>query len=826
MRRVVQLRALVLGFVLTFAWQPFGYAQLPKVPTAEPSKAPPSADEIKPIPSKDIATRADEDERFAQAVEARTRQRSPAVKLRPELEELAQGTRRLAKRFAPTEVDRLLPARLDSLERYWNFYDRRLGTWRADLQASLSRYSDDAAELSRRRAAWEATRNAADSTSLSASLRQRVDVVLTELNEADAALSRPLDQLLALSTAGNSLQATIDLAKRSVAAANKAFDRRLLVVDSPSLPQIWRDRKVAENPLANTAGDLSVTSEFVLDYFRHSTHRLRLHAIFAFVALPVLIWLWVRARRLVSTDPELRESAQVLMRPISAWLVLVLLATLLFESDGPLALHETALFLALIPVLRLLPREVFRVLGGWPYLATGLYLLYRIGFGLLLGQPLWMRVHLLVMSALALVAMVWLLLVRRPPTGQPVGWQLRTVRFIGWAVVAALLVAIASNFVGNLSLAVLLTSGAIESAYLGLALYAGASVISAMLRLLLARKSVSRFKVVTQHSGPLLEGIAKLVKWIAALVWVTATLHQFRAATPVTNWLKAVLNHPLEAGNVSVTLGSILLFVFSVYLAFWLARTIRVVLAEDVLANMALPRGVANSISSLSYYALIVLGLLVALAVAGFHVSELAIVLGALGVGIGLGLQDVVKNFVSGLILMFERPIQPGDIVEVSGTSGKIREIGMRATTLTTFEGADVVVPNGTLLSEKLINWTLSDMNRRIDVNVGVAYGTDPRRVLEILMDVARATPGVASTPEPFVVFTGFGPSSLDFGVRAWTNDFNTWVATRSDLTLRVHDALRDAGIEIPFSQHDLHLRSVSPEVRAGLARYVQSQSV
>ena len=100
---------------------------------------------------------------------------------------------------------------------------------------------------------------------------------------------------------------------------------------------------------------------------------------------------------------------------------------------------------------------------------------------------------------------------------------------------------------------------------------------------------------------------------------------------------------------------------------------------------------------------------------------------GALGVGIGFGLQNVVNNFVSGLILMFERPIQPGDVVEVSGTSGKVREIGMRATTLTTFEGADVIVPNGTLLSEKLINWTLSDMNRRIDVEVGVAYGSDPR---------------------------------------------------------------------------------------------------
>jgi len=214
----------------------------------------------------------------------------------------------------------------------------------------------------------------------------------------------------------------------------------------------------------------------------------------------------------------------------------------------------------------------------------------------------------------------------------------------------------------------------------------------------------------------------------------------------------------------------------------------------------------------------VMLGLFVALAAAGFEVSQLAIVVGALGVGIGFGLQNVVNNFVSGLILMFERPIQPGDVVEVSGTSGKVREIGMRATTLTTFEGADVVVPNGALLNEKLINWTLSDMNRRIDVSVGVAYGSDAQRVLTLLGEVTKATPGIASEPEPVILFVGFGASSLDFTIRGWTHDFGEWVKIRSDLTVRVYQALNEAGIEIPFPQQDLHLRSVAPEAGALLA--------
>jgi small-conductance mechanosensitive channel len=379
-------------------------------------------------------------------------------------------------------------------------------------------------------------------------------------------------------------------------------------------------------------------------------------------------------------------------------------------------------------------------------------------------------------------------------------------------------VSIVANFLGNVSLAELLAGAVLDSAYVGLALYAGASVLGAIVKLLLSRRAALRFRIVTEHAGPLLKSISRLIDYAALVTWLVVVLNEFRAYRPVADWLSGVLTYPLAMGQISITLGSIVLFVFSIWIAFWIAKTIRLILQDEILPKMALPRGVGNSISTLSYYALVTVGIFIALVAAGFELSQLSIIVGALSLGIGFGLQNVVNNFVSGLILMFERPVQPGDVVEVSGTSGKVREIGMRATTLTTFEGADVVVPNGTLLSEKLINWTLSDMNRRIDVNIGVAYGSNPRQVMEVLMDVARGTPGIAPQPEPAVVFTGFGASSLDFGIRAWTNDFGDWVAIRSEMSLRVYDALAAASIEIPFPQQDVHVRSIDPESRAALA--------
>jgi small-conductance mechanosensitive channel len=242
------------------------------------------------------------------------------------------------------------------------------------------------------------------------------------------------------------------------------------------------------------------------------------------------------------------------------------------------------------------------------------------------------------------------------------------------------------------------------------------------------------------------------------------------------------------------------------------ARLIRQVLAEDILPTLSLPRGVGNSVSSLSYYVVLFPGLLAALAAAGFQIGQLTLVFGALGVGIGFGLQDIVRNFVAGMILMFERPIQRGDTVEVAGMVGQVREIGLRATTLATFDGADVVVPNGMLLADKLVNWTLTGTRRRISVELSTVYGADPRRTIDLLVQIARSVDGVSLAPAPHAIMTGLTAGALDFSVRAWTNESADWVLVRSELAMKIRDGLAAAGIEVPLPQRDVRLRGVPTE--------------
>jgi potassium efflux system protein len=202
----------------------------------------------------------------------------------------------------------------------------------------------------------------------------------------------------------------------------------------------------------------------------------------------------------------------------------------------------------------------------------------------------------------------------------------------------------------------------------------------------------------------------------------------------------------------------------------------------------------------------LLVGFLLALGALGLDFTRITILAGAIGVGVGFGLQNVVNNFVSGLILLFERPIQVGDSVQMGQLLGEVRRIGIRSSTVRTFDGAEVIVPNASLVSDQVTNWTLSDRMRRIDLAVGVAYGSDPQEVVARLREAARASAGVLSEPAPQVLFVGFGDSSLDFQVRVWTARYEEWLQTRSELGIAILTALHDAGITIPFPQRDLHL--------------------
>jgi small-conductance mechanosensitive channel len=213
-------------------------------------------------------------------------------------------------------------------------------------------------------------------------------------------------------------------------------------------------------------------------------------------------------------------------------------------------------------------------------------------------------------------------------------------------------------------------------------------------------------------------------------------------------------------------------------------------------------------ISVIVRFSMISVGIFLAVSAIGMPLNQLTIIISAFSVGIGFGLQNIVNNFVSGIVLLFERPVQIGDTVEVNNLIGSVKSMGIRSSNIRTFDGAEVVVPNANLISNEVINWTLSDKKRRIEIFSGVAYGSDVYLVKEILLGILNHHPDILKEPEPLVLFNDLGESSLDFRLLFWTDNYDKWIIIKSEVIFKIHDTFNEAGIKIPFPQRDLHIKS------------------
>jgi small-conductance mechanosensitive channel len=279
---------------------------------------------------------------------------------------------------------------------------------------------------------------------------------------------------------------------------------------------------------------------------------------------------------------------------------------------------------------------------------------------------------------------------------------------------------------------------------------------------------------------------------------------------------RQILAAELGRGAISFSVGDVLEFVLTVGVAYLVSTFIRFVLQEDVYPRTKMTRGISYAVSSLLNYVILALGFLLALGAIGLDLTKATILAGAFGVGIGFGLQSIVNNFVSGLILLFERPIRVGDIVEVGNLQGEVTRIGIRASTVRTGRGAEIIVPNAQLVTERVTNWTASDRLRRIEIPVGVDYGSAPEKVVEVLEAVARRHPEVLTHPSPQAVFTAFGDSAVNFELRAWTSHFEHWARIQTELAAGVYAALRDAGMTMPAPQREIRILQNAPDKLRG----------
>lgn len=280
----------------------------------------------------------------------------------------------------------------------------------------------------------------------------------------------------------------------------------------------------------------------------------------------------------------------------------------------------------------------------------------------------------------------------------------------------------------------------------------------------------------------------------------------------ITKLLDDILHYQLfELNKTWITPSSIIMFMVVVLVFFLFSKILRTAILNRILNQFQIDQGTKYNLNRVIHYLIMITGAIVSFQFIGLDLTGLAFIFGLLSVGIGFGLQNIASNFVSGLILLFERPIKIGDRVTVGDTEGDVTAINMRSTTIRSLKNITIIVPNSDFISSQVINWSHGDPTVRLDVEVGVSYNSDLDTVIRCLKEVARENSDVLSEPQPDVYFTGFGDSSWNMRLLVWLNNPYRYYATRSDINCAIVKKFRENKVEIPFPQRDLHVRSPLP---------------
>ncbi len=363
-----------------------------------------------------------------------------------------------------------------------------------------------------------------------------------------------------------------------------------------------------------------------------------------------------------------------------------------------------------------------------------------------------------------------------------------------------------TNVIGYINVSYFLFGGAISFSLFCILLYFWYAIMNNLIYVFLQMKKGEKFKLMYRERDIIFKYLSRIL-WvfsISLLIYVLTTILAIKIVVVNSFW--NIMESPIEIGSFSITLYNIALFFIIIWFSMILSRFIQTILRDEILVRAKFDRGLPATISMLVRYSIITIGFFIALSAMGFEFSQLTVILGALSVGIGFGLQNIFNNLVSGLILIFERPIHIDDTIEVNNMVGQVRSIGIRTSNIRTLDGAEVVIPNGLLISNEVINWTLSDKKRRIEVNVGVAYGSDVKKVTKLLYQVIKEHEEAINFPPPMILFDEFADSSLNFRILFWTDNYSEWLRIRSDILFAVNDILEKENIVIPFPQRDVHM--------------------
>jgi len=727
----------------------------------------------------------------------------------PAYAKFIQDQKKLGDKFVDANPNR---EKVNNLIKKWDGYDDNLDGWESTVNDYVTRNSILLEAVVEREETWELSYKNAREQKVPLEVLGSIKTVWNDFKKINKLIVTENNRFLLLESKINRQKITISKTIEELTELKNSEVYDLFYLRHKPLWKASFKSDVKKEAEKDEIESIPENVSGIYSFLKASEHSISLFVIIivSLVFLLLFIKNIFQKHPFNEEDGDLQNAKDIILNHnVESIIFLSLISAKFFFTNVPMLFTNILIFLILIVAIPLVQPYMYKRFKNIIYFVLIFYLLDSIKTYMWFSSPQY-RLYLL-FEAIFVVLVLFrftrpYLETRKMNIGK---FGLILIRMTP-VIYGLLLVSIVSNILGYTNLTDLTLKIATQSGVFTLIFYGMIMIIQGVFIGLVHHYFSIREPYDPMQKFKLEQKILQIIRVFGFIWWLLFFLGMIDLLGAFKQFFTDIFSELYVIGSITFTIGSILQFIIILAVSFSFTSLISFLFdsGEVTVKYIRLPKGVPAAISLVIRYFVIAFGIVLALSSLGIDLSKFNLMAGALGLGIGFGLQTVVSNFISGLILVFERPIHIGDTVEVNNLLGTVNRIGVRSSSIITFDGAEVVVPNNNLIANDLINWTLSDNIKRVEIIVGTTYGSDPNKVLEILLGEVMKNENALKDPAPQALFSEFGDSSLNFKLRFWVN-FDVALSTKSLVSIGVYNEFAKEGIEIPFPQRDLHIKNI-----------------
>lgn len=684
----------------------------------------------------------------------------------------------------------------------WNNYKTKLDQFQSVLKSRTEEISNISINLYEEKNKWEFTKQELSKNSDSKDFIIGMDKSISSLNEMVQIAQERMDNVYSVQKSLVDLFFIVNEVISEIERAQIRIKKDYFVFDSKP---IWVSNKVGKD--STSVKSLGHT-QLIINGLKENKQQLKdffslnlKEAVFQGIFILLLLMFMFRINKkwntnLLESNSLIEKQARIILsHPISSSLVVGVFISIFFYEALIPTLVEFEIFILLISTIVLLPK--LTVLKFRWFLVL-LFLTYLIQtFESYLGAEASVYRWLMIVNSIILIFALnfGIKVIKNDPD---IFSQIRkTFKRVGFFYIFLLLISVITNSIGMVSLAKFLNTAIISSSVLGMVIYLAVKVLISLIVIFFKFKKEYSLQTLTNMIAITEKRIQPILNWSGMIVWLIMTSKGFGILDFILVRINEMMLLEWEVGEMIISFGGILSFLGILIITLFIAKLIAILFRDEWMVKV-FPKGVTPAISLILRILLVSIGLYVGSSAAGIDLSKLGFIIGALGVGIGFGMQNIVLNFISGLILAFERPINIGDTIEIDQEFGVVTNIGIRSSNIKSYSGYESIIPNGDLIAKKVNNYTLSNRDRRSKINMKTAANVEPNEVIELFNSIANEHPNIFKTPEPKTYFYGYDPEgNLSFALIYWST-FSDTLRINSEIALNIYNKLKELDIQAP----------------------------